>query len=160
MKQNNPLIGYISIGLAIYFLIAQLEFGFFEPFHGMHTIIAIVGICFIVHSQAKNAPIHLLIGTFLAGISIHLYGLSHINGWIDYWAIYLLLLSISFLLYYLQTKKQLWVGLTFAGTSVLLILSKEIPDTFQSIQFILDFIDSFWPVGLLIFGIILIRKSN
>jgi len=159
MKQSNQLIGYISIGLAIYFLIAQLEFSFFDKLNGLHTIIGIIGICFIIFSQTKNAPIHLLIGTFLVGISIHLYGLLHINGWIDYWAIYLLLLSISFLLYYLQTKKQLVTGLTFASISLLFIISKQLPNIFQPIHFVIEFVNTFWPVALLIFGVFFIRKN-
>lgn len=159
MKEHKHLIAYISIGLAIYFLIIQLQLPFFDFVPGFHSIIAIIGISFIIQSQTKNAPTHLLFGTFFIGISIHLFCLQHFTNWIDYWAIYLLLLSVSILLYYLQTKKKVWTGIILLCLSIILILSHQFPETFDSILFVLDFIDTFWPVALLIYGVLLLRRS-
>lgn len=158
MKQYKQLIGYICIGLSIYFLMTQLNLPIFRYVDGIYTVIAIIGLSFVIYSQTKNEPIHLLFGTFFIGIGIHLFGLTHIKHWIDDWAMYLLFLSISILLYYLQTKKNGWIGLSLLILSSFLIIGNHFPETFSSIHFMLDFINTFWPIGLLIYGFLLLRK--
>lgn len=158
MKQYKHLIGYICIGLSIYFLMTQLNLSIFHYVQGIYTIIAIIGLSFVIYSQTKNEPIHLLFGTFFIGISIQLFGLTHIKNWIDNWAMYVLFLSISVLLYYLQTKKSGWIGLFLFILASFLIIGNHFPDTFSSIHFILDFVNTFWPIGLLIYGVLLLRK--
>ncbi|HLR65177.1 MAG TPA: hypothetical protein VK075_07105 [Pseudogracilibacillus sp.] len=158
MKTNLSRIGYICIGLSVYFLIYQLQLNMFENFYYIHTIIGIIGISYIVYSQTKNDPVYLLIGSFLFGISIHLYCTMFYPNWPSYWAMYLLILGMSFLLYYIQTKKQLVTGLITVSLALILLVNFRFPTLFESIPFIFDFIDTFWPLSLLGFGIYFIKK--
>lgn len=160
MQRQPLLIAYILIGLGIYFLIKQLEFVFFQPFIGWPTILAIVGISFLLHSYTAREKQNLFLGVLLIGLGVHFHGLQQYDFWYDHWSIYTLIVGISLLFRYFQTKKGLLISSLLIIISTIMIFSISLPDWFQPIYSVIDFIETFWPIILIIIGLFLLRKRS
>lgn len=159
MKKRNLFTSYILIGLGIYFLIKQLEFSFFEPFIGWSTIVIIIGIAFLLHSYTAKEQSHLFTGIILLGIGIHFHGLQNYDFWYNHWSIYTLIIGIAYLFMFFKTKKGLIPSVVLLSISIIMIFSITLPDWFKGIYGIIDFIETFWPVILIVLGIYFIRKK-
>lgn len=159
MKRKNSFIAYVLIGLGIYFLVKQLNFAFFEPFIGWPTVIAIIGIAFLLHSYTANEEGNIFIGVILLGIGIHLHGLQHYDFWYNHWSIYTLIFGIAYLILFFKTKRGLIPSVVLMSVSIIMIFSITLPSWFKGIYGIIDFIETFWPVILIVIGIYFIRKQ-
>lgn len=159
MRQKNTFIAYILIGLGVYFLIKQLNFAFFEPFTGWPTVIAIIGVSFLLHSYTAKDEGNIFTGVILLGIGIHFHGLQNYDFWYNHWSVYTLIIGIAYLILFFKTKKGLIPSVVLISVSVIMIFSITLPDWFKGIYGIIDFIETFWPVILIVIGIYFIRKK-
>lgn len=157
MKKQNAFIAYIVIGIGIYFLIKQLDLQLFSAFYSWPTFLMIIGIAYLIHSYSTNELEHIFTGVLLLGLGIHFHGLENYAFWFDHWSAYALIVGIAFIVRYMQTKKGLIPGVVLIGIALLMIFSVTLPDWFQWIYGVVDFLETFWPVALIVFGVYLLR---
>lgn len=159
MKKRNLFIAYLLIGMGIYFLIKQLELSFFDPLIGWPTMLAIVGISFLLHSYTAKEQDNIFVGVLLLGLAIHIHGLQNYIFWYDHWSIYTLIVGIAFLVLFFKTKKGLIPTLILISLSIIMIFSITLPPSFKPIYVVIDFIETFWPVLLIAIGVYFIWKK-
>lgn len=157
MKKQDAFIGYILIGIGIYFLIEQLDLQLFTAFYSWPTFLIIIGVAFLLHSYSTNEHDHIFTGILLLGLGIHFHGLENYDFWFDHWSVYALITGLAFIIRYLQTKKGLIPGAVLVGIALLMIFSVTLPDWFQWIYGVVDFLEAFWPVAVIAFGVYLLK---
>lgn len=160
MKRKNYFIAYLLIGIGIYFLIKQLELPFFEPLVGWPTLLGIVGTSFLLHSYKTKNKQNIFIGVLLVGFSIHFNGIEYYSFWYDHWAVYTLIVGIAYLISFFSTKKGLVLAVVLISISIIMLFSITLPDWVKPIYGIIDFIETFWPIILIVLGIYFLRTKR
>ncbi|MFS0672959.1 LiaI-LiaF-like domain-containing protein [Ornithinibacillus sp. 179-J 7C1 HS] len=159
MKNKNTLTAYLLIGIGVYFLLRQLKLPIFTDFYSWPTILIIIGIALLIYSFQVKDYNQLFSGTILLGLGIHFHGIRHYSFWIDHWAMYPLIVGIAFLIRYLKTKQGLLPGIILTALACLFIFSVNIPTWFNWIHDVVNFINVYWPIVLVIIGIYLLKKK-
>lgn len=159
MRKQHLFTAYLLIGLGIYFLIKQLDFVFFRPFLGWPTVVAIIGIAFLLHSYTTREKQNIFIGIIILGIGVHFHGMQNYSFWYNHWSVYTLIIGIAYLIRFFYTKKGMIPAIVLLSISIIMIFSISLPEWFKGIYSIVDFIETFWPVILIIIGIYFIRKK-
>lgn len=153
MKNRNSFIAYLLIALGVYFLIKQLDLMFFRPFIGWPTMIAVIGLVFLLHSYTARQDNSLFIGVILLGFGIHFHGSQNYIFWYDHWSIYTLIVGIAYFVLFLKTKKGFIKAIILLSISIIMIFSISLPSWFKGIFGVIDFIETFWPVILIGLGV-------
>ncbi|MHA6252105.1 LiaI-LiaF-like domain-containing protein [Oceanobacillus sp. CAU 1775] len=159
VNKQNSLIAYILIGVGVFFLLRELKLPIFTNFYSWQTILIVIGIAFLIHSYRGKNYEQIFTGVLLLGIGIHLHGIQNYSFWIDHWGMYLLILGLAFLLRYFKTKNGLLMALLFIGVGALLVFSSQFNTYFYWINDLFRLAEKFWPILIIIFGIILLRKK-
>lgn len=157
MKKQHAFAAYILIGIGIYFLIRQLNLALFANFYSWPTFLIIIGIAFLIHSYSAKEFQNIFTGVLLLGLGIHFHGLENYSFWLDHWAVYALIVGVAFLFRFLKTRSGLIPGVVLIGIALLMIFSVTLPEWFQWIYGVADFLETFWPVALIVVGIYLLR---
>lgn len=160
MKKQHTLTAYLLIGIGVFFLLRQLNIPIINNFYSWQTIIILIGLVLIIHSYATKNYQNLFSGTIVLGLGIHFYGLAYYSFWIDHWGMYLLIVGIAFVIRFFQTKKGLVPGLILVAIAVIMIFSVRLPSWFNWIYIIIDYMEKFWPILLIITGIYLLKKRK
>ncbi|WP_067727261.1 LiaI-LiaF-like domain-containing protein [Oceanobacillus damuensis] len=158
MKKQNSLLAYLLIGIGIYFLLRELKIPILTDFYSWQTLLIIIGLSLLIHSYTSKGYQNLFGGTIILGIGIHLHGVQHYSFWIDHWAVFLLIIGLAFIVRYSKTKNGLLPGLFLVALAVLMIFSINLPDYLDWIYEIVDVLESFWPIALILVGIYFLRK--
>ena len=159
MKQQHILSAYILIGLGVYFLIEQLELALFAKFYSWPTFLIIIGIVFLIYSYTTKEYNNIFTGVLLLGLGIHFHGLENYDFWFDHWSIFALIIGLAYLFRFFKTKRGLIPAGVLIGIAVLMIFSVSLPSWFEWIYGVADFIETFWPVALIVVGVYLLRKK-
>ncbi|WP_405100860.1 LiaI-LiaF-like domain-containing protein [Oceanobacillus sp. FSL H7-0719] len=160
MKKQNALFAYILIGIGFFFLFRELKLPIFTNFYSWQTLLIIIGAAILIHSYRAKSYENIFIGILILGIGIHLHGAENYHFWIDHWAIYLIIIGLAFLLRAMKTKSGMLAGILFLAAGVLLIYSQKFSAYFSWIYDIFALLDKFWPIVLILVGIILLRKGK
>ncbi|MCP3025522.1 LiaI-LiaF-like domain-containing protein [Halobacillus sp. A5] len=160
MKKQNIFAGYLLIGLGIYFLLQQLNMPFFSAFYSWPTILMIIGTAFLLHCYITKDFSNIIPGTILLGFGIHFHGKDRFTFWIDHWAIFTLIVGVAFLFKYAKTKSGLLTAIVLLGLSGFGLFSTANPGWFSVIYIFIEWIERFWPVVLVVVGIILLKKRT
>ncbi|WP_010651062.1 LiaI-LiaF-like domain-containing protein [Oceanobacillus massiliensis] len=159
MKKQNSLLAYILIGIGIYFLLRELKVPILTDFYSWQTLLIIIGLALLIHSYTAKHYQNLFAGTIVLGLGIHLHGVQHYTFWIDHWGVYVLIIGLAFIVRHTKTKKGILPGILLVLLAVLLIFSINLPGYFDWIYDIINLLERFWPVVLVIIGIYLLRKK-
>lgn len=160
MKKQNALPAYILIGIGIFFLLRQLKLPIITDFYSWQTIIIIIGLALLIHSYTSKSYHNLFSGSILLGIGIHLHGIQHYDFWIDHWAVYPLIIGIAFLVRRTKVKQGLFPGVILTAVSILLIFSVSLPPWLDWFYQVIDTLEQFWPVVLILIGLYLLMKRK
>lgn len=160
MRKQNSFAAYILIGIGFYFLIKQLNLPILTDFYSWPTLLIIVGIALLIHSYAAKDYQNLFSGTVVLGLGIHFHGLNHYSFWIDHWAMFPLIIGIAFIVRFLRTKNGLLPGIILIGVSMLMIFSIDVPEWLSWIYIVIDFLEQFWAIALIVLGIFLLKKKK
>ncbi|WP_106497001.1 LiaI-LiaF-like domain-containing protein [Lentibacillus sp. Marseille-P4043] len=160
MKKQNSFAGYLLIGLGAFFLLRELKLPIVTDFYSWTTLLIIIGLALLIHSYSSKDYQNLFTGTIILGLGIHFHGVNHYTFWIDHWAVYPLIVGIAFIVRYLRTKKGLLPGVILVIVSLLLIFSIRLPVWFNWIYTIVDLIERFWPIIIIIIGIYFLKKRK
>lgn len=159
LRKQHFLTAYFLIGIGIYFLLQHLNLSFFQSFYGWPTILMIIGLSFLLHSYTTKEHQSLFVGVILFGFGLHFHGLKTYDFWYDHWSIYTLIVGIAFLLRFFKTKSGFITAIILIGISILMIFSISLPEWFNGIFGVVEFIETFWPVVLIVIGVLLLRKK-
>jgi Domain of unknown function (DUF5668) len=160
VKKQNALPAYILIGIGIFFLLRQLKLPIITDFYSWQTIIIIIGLALLIHSYTSKSYHNLFSGSILLGIGIHLHGIQHYDFWIDHWAVYPLIIGIAFLVRRTKVKQGLFPGVILTAVSILLIFSVSLPPWLDWVYQVIDTLEQFWPVVLILIGLYLLMKKK
>ena len=153
-------IGFLLIGVGVYFLLRQLRFPILTDFYSWPTLLMIIGIAFLLYSYISNDYKNLFSGVLLLGIGLHFHGLNNYRFWIDHWGVYPLIVSLAFLIRYPKTKSGLFPGLILLVISLFAIFASNKPTWFNWINEIVEFLNQFWPIVLIGIGVFLLWKKK
>src|SRR5699024_1175844 len=103
---------------------------------------------------------NLFSGTVLLGLVVHFNGLHNYPFWIDHWAMYPLIIGIAFIVRFLRTKNGLLPGALLIGISLLMIFSENVPEWLDWIYIVIDFLEKFWAIAIILLGILLLKKKK
>ncbi|WP_249870955.1 LiaI-LiaF-like domain-containing protein [Oceanobacillus saliphilus] len=159
MKKQNSLLAYLLIGIGIYFLLRELKIPILTDFYSWQTLLIIIGLALLIHSYTSKNYQNLFGGTIVLGLGIHLHGVQYYTFWIDHWAVFLLIIGLAFIVRYAKTKKGLLPGLLLIGLAILMIFSINLPGYFNWIYDIIEFLERFWPIAMIVIGIYLLKKK-
>lgn len=160
MKRQHSIGAYILIGIGLFFLLRQLKVPILTNFYSWQTIVIIIGLALIIHSYKTKSYQNIFSGIVILGIGIHFHGLEHYSFWIDHWAVFILIIGIAFLVRYTKTKDGFLYGILLSGLAILLLFPIDLPNWLNWIYILLDFVEGFWPIFLIIIGIYLLRREK
>ncbi|HLR40810.1 MAG TPA: DUF5668 domain-containing protein [Virgibacillus sp.] len=160
MKKQNSFAAYILIGVGAYFLLKQLDLPILHDFYSWPTLLIIVGIALLIHSYSAKDYQNLFSGTVVLGLGVHFHGLHNYPFWIDHWAMYPLIIGIAFIVRFLRTKNGLLPGTLLIGISLLMIFSENVPEWLDWIYIVIDFLEKFWAIAIILLGILLLKKKK
>ncbi|WP_100373664.1 LiaI-LiaF-like domain-containing protein [Bacillus sp. FJAT-45037] len=158
MRKQRIFPGVLLIGLGIYLIMSQYSFPLQEQLTSWPSILVIIGISFFVQSTLSKDPSTLFPGAMLTGLGIHFHGQALVPSWPSSWAMYTLIVGLSFLLLYVRTKKEgLFPAMILLLISAIGISSVDPLDWFEPTSSVLF---DFWPILLIVIGFILIIKRK
>jgi len=160
LKRQHSIGAYILIGIGLFFLLRQLKVPILTNFYSWQTIVIIIGLALIIHSYKTKSYQNIFSGIVILGIGIHFHGLEHYSFWIDHWAVFILIIGIAFLVRYTKTKDGFLYGILLSGLAILLLFPIDLPNWLNWIYILLDFVEGFWPIFLIIIGIYLLRREK
>lgn len=160
MRKTNDLTAYILIGVGLYFLLPHLNIPFLSNLSTWPSLLIILGVSLLIHSYLSRDYPKVFPGVILTGLGIHFHAVTIYPAWIDHWSVYVIIIGLAFLIRFQKTKGGLYPGLIllFIGLFMLFSVANQgIPD---SIDRIVDLVEAYWPIGLIIFGIYLLFKKR
>ncbi|WP_216828832.1 LiaF transmembrane domain-containing protein [Alkalihalobacterium elongatum] len=158
MKKQGIFPGILFIGVGVYFLLQQFDLPFVKQLLTWPSILLIIGLAFLFQSYLGHDSGAVFPGALLVGLGIHFHSIVIFANWPTHWAMFTLIVGLSFLILYLRTKRD---GLVPA--IILLIISgfgffsSDLMHWFVSI---LDIFEGFWPILLIALGVYLIFRRK
>ncbi|WP_085991768.1 LiaI-LiaF-like domain-containing protein [Oceanobacillus senegalensis] len=160
MKKQNSLIAYIFIGLGLFFLLRHLKIPIITNFYSWQTILIIIGIILLFYSYTSKNYDQLFNGSIVLGLGIHFHGMNHYQFWISHWAVYVLIVGIAFLVRASKTKRGFLLGTALTAVSIFMIFSNQLSHYFYWVHDVKNYIELFWPIILIIIGVVLLIKKK
>src|SRR5699024_9818889 len=103
---------------------------------------------------------NLVSGTVVLVLGVYIQGLLNYPFLIDHWAMYPLVIGISFIVRFLRTKNGLLPGILLIGISLLMIFSENVPEWLDWIYIVIDFLEKFWAIAIILLGILLLNNKK
>src|SRR5699024_6869715 len=154
IKNNlNIFFVYLLILLSIFYLLLHLDFSFLQDYYSWPTLLVIIGVVFLIDSYKENEFQHIFTGTLLIGLGIHFHGLEQYDFWLDHWSVFSLIVGLALLMRFFKTKKGLVLSCILIGISIIMIFSISLPDWFDWIYDVVYFLETFWPIALIVIGV-------
>lgn len=156
MKKQNIFPGIILIGFGLYFFLQQTEVSILKPFYSWPSLLIIVGIAFLCQGYLAKDYESILPGTILTGFGIHFHVVEHYSLWPNHIGVFILIISLGFLLRYQKLKTGLFHGLLFLIISILLLFYDRFANWFGLLETSMKTVWNFWPVLLIGIGLFLL----
>lgn len=156
MKSQNTIPGIILIGFGVYYYLQQTNIILFDQFYTWPTLMAIVGLAFLVQAYRGNDYNCILPGVILFGFGIHLHIVGRLSIWPDHLGAFILIIALAFLLRYQKTGTGLFHGILFLILAALLLFYEQISNWLATLETGLAIVWKFWPVALILIGIYLL----
>ncbi|WP_071460287.1 LiaI-LiaF-like domain-containing protein [Bacillus massilinigeriensis] len=154
MKKQQIFPAAIFVGFGLYLLLQQKDVPFFSSFQSWPSLLAIVGIGFLLQGYKGKDSDAILPGTIFLGLGIH-FGLSvRMDVWPDHAGAFLLIIALGFLLRYQKTGTGMPNGLLFLLISALLLFKDKIPAIIPGSN-AASVIGELWPIIFIAIGALL-----
>lgn len=160
MKKQRIFPGIILIGFGLYFFLEHSEIEIFPGFFSWPTLLCIVGIAFLVQAYSGNEYESILPGVILLGFGAHFHIANNLEIWPDSLGIFILIISLGFILRTRKTNSGMMHGLILFTVAILTLFYDKIITSFGILETGTDSIEKFWPFVLMAIGVyILLRKK-
>jgi hypothetical protein len=161
MKGQRLFPGMILIGFGIYFYLQQSTITIFREFYTWPTLLIIVGAAFLVQGYKGREYESILPGTILTGFGLHFHILNKISIWPDHMGVFILIISLGFLLRYQKSGNGMFQGVLFLILAIILLFYDKVLEWLGFLQGGVDVIREFWPIIIVLIGVylLLIKKK-
>ncbi|MGF2617286.1 hypothetical protein FZC84_05480 [Rossellomorea vietnamensis] len=156
MKGQRLFPGMILIGFGIYFYLQQSSIPVFREFYTWPTLLIIVGAAFLTQGYKGRDYESILPGTILTGFGMHFHISSNVAIWPDHIGVFILIISLGFLLRYQKTGNGLFQGVLFLILAIILLFYDKVLKWLGILQGGVDVIKDFWPLIIVLIGIYLL----
>ncbi|MGV3464390.1 MAG: hypothetical protein ACO1OT_03745, partial [Heyndrickxia sp.] len=143
-----------------YFYLSQNHLELFKEYITWPSLLIIIGIAFLVQGYNGKNYEAILPGVIFTGFGIHFHIVHKLSTWPDNMGIFLLIISLGFLLQYQKTRNGLFQGMLFLILSIILLFYDKVIGTLGLLQ---NRVANFWkysPIALIIIGLILLFKKK
>ncbi|KHD86900.1 LiaI-LiaF-like domain-containing protein [Heyndrickxia ginsengihumi] len=156
MKNQKIFPAVILIGFGLYFYLQRYHLEGMAQYFTWPTLLIIVGLAFLGQGYWGNDYEAILPGVILVGFGLHFHIVHKIAIWPDNIGIFILIISLGFLLRYQKTGDGLLYGLLFLLLSVVLLFSDKTLSWFGLVENNVSSLWNFWPAILVIIGFYLL----
>lgn len=160
MKNQKVFAGIILISFGLYFYLSQNHIELFKEYITWPTLFIIVGIAFLVQGYSGKNYEAILPGVIFAGFGFHFHVVHKLAIWPDNMGIFILIISLGFLLQYQKTRNGLFQGLLFLILSIILLFYDKVVSTLGLLENRANIIWKYSPVALIIIGVILLFRKR
>ncbi|MET3697360.1 hypothetical protein SAMN05877753_105268 [Bacillus oleivorans] len=153
--KNRIFPGILLLGFGCYFFIDDWipGWGFLQSWP---TLLAIIGLAFLGQAYIGKDYESIIPGVIFTGIGIHFHVVSQLALWASHFGVFVLVIALGFLLYYQKKGDGLAVGLSFLILAVFLLFSDKVATGIGVLESSIAFIQRFWPLVFIIFGLVLL----
>jgi cadmium resistance protein CadD (predicted permease) len=160
MKTQRIFPGIVLIGFGLYFFLEHSQIEIFPGFFSWPTLLCIVCIAFLIQAYSGNEFDSILPGVILLGFGAHFHIVENLDIWPDNIGIFILIISLGFILRARKTKSGMLYGMILFIISILILFYDKISTSFGILETSTANIEKFWPFVLMGIGVyILIRKK-
>lgn len=149
MKGNHIFPGIILIGFGLYFFLERSNIHIFTGFYSWPTLFCMIGLAFLIQAYYGGDVHAILPGVILFGFGLHFHLGQLIEAWPSDFGIFILILSIGFILQARKTKSGMVYGVTLCILAFFILFYDKITSVLHVNQNII----TFWPFVLVAFGI-------
>ena len=149
MKGQRIFPGIILIGFGLYFFLERSQIHIFAGFYTWPTLFCIVGIAFLIQAYYGKDVHAILPGVILFGFGAHFHLVQLIKAWPSHFGIFILIISIGFILQARKTKSGMFYGITLCILSIFILFYDKVTSLLTFTQNIVNF----WPFVLMAFGV-------
>ncbi|CAM3748148.1 LiaI-LiaF-like domain-containing protein [Mesobacillus zeae] len=162
MKNQRIFPGVILIGFGIYFYLQQENIEFFQDFHSWPTLMAIVGIAFLVQGYWGKDYDSILPGAIFLGLGVHFHIAGRLEIWPGHLGAFILIIALGFLLRYQKTGTGLIHGILFLALAALLLFYGKMSAMPFMLKPGIASLWQFWPAILILAGVflLLVKKKK
>jgi len=160
MKNQKVFAGIILLGFGFYFYLSQNHLELFKEYITWPSLLIIIGIAFLVQGYNGKNYESILPGVIFTGFGLHFHIVNKLSIWPNNMGIFLLIISLGFLLQYQKTRNGLFQGMLFLILSIILLFYDKVIGTLGLLQ---NRVANFWkysPIALIIIGLILLIKKK
>lgn len=161
MKQQRLFPGVILIGFGLYFFLQQTGLNNIQPFLSWPTLLIVIGLAFLAEAYSGNEASGILPGVILTGFGIHFHVVNHFQFWSNDTGVFILIISLGFLMQYQKTKKGLFQGLLFLILAIITLFYDKVIEWLGILENRAFSLWQFWPIVLIIIGgyLLFIKKK-
>lgn len=159
MKKQGFFPGILLIGLGAYFLLDQLKIPILKDIFTWPTLLLLIGIAFLLQAFLAKEKQSIFPGVILTGLGIHFHGRVLFDFWPDHWAMYTIIVGLAFLIRAQKTKSGIVPGILLIVISLLGLFYDGIISWMSYISLAVNWVETFWPVLLIIIGIYILLKK-
>lgn len=154
---HNKATGFLLILLGVLLFAYKSSWVPFDSFFTWPFALFLLGTALIFFAFINAIAPFALIGGIISTLGISVWGLEHVTGWPRHWGILAVMLGISFLLQFMINRNNMsaLIGSILVTSGVLTWPGiREIP----GIAPVANLFTTYWPILLVCFGVLLIRK--
>lgn len=160
MKNQKIFAGIILLGFGFYFYLSQNNLELFKDYITWPSLFIIVGIAFLVQGYSGKNYEAILPGVIFAGFGLHFHVVHKLSIWPNNMGIFLLIISLGFLLQYQKTRNGLFQGMLFLILSIILLFYDKVIGTLGLLENRVNTVWKYSPVALIIIGLIFLFKKK
>ena len=154
MKRQGIFPGVLLIGVGLIFLLQNYSIPYINTIFTWPSILLIIGLAFLFQAYIGKDYHSIFTGVLLVGLGIHFHGLQLFSFWPNHWAMFTMIIGLAFLFRYSKTKKDGFIpGIILLLISLIAFFYTGFIDLFGSFY---SYVDSFWPIALIIAGVYLL----
>lgn len=160
MKKHWTLPALFFIIVGAYFLFNQFSYPLFQVIYSSNGILMLFGLAFLVHAMIEKDAASMLPATLLIGIGAHFLWKDTVSIWPDDITSFLFIISIGIFLQSKSTKSGLFPGIIiFLLALFLYFFPSNVPFS-PNVQKTFPYIQKYWPMILIIIGVILFARRK
>lgn len=156
MKNQRYFPGIILLGFGIYYFWRQSNIPLFREYMTWPTLLAIIGIAFLVQGYKGDRYEAILPGVILTGFGLHFHVVEAVAIWPDASAALILFIALGSILRYQKTGDGLAQGILFLAFAGLMTFYDHILGWLGVLGNKMNSILQYWPLLLIIIGIYLL----
>ncbi|GAA0333769.1 hypothetical protein GCM10008967_25660 [Bacillus carboniphilus] len=148
--------GILLLGFGCYFFIDNWFPSSWGYLQSWPTLLVIIGIAFIGQAYIGKDYESIFPGVMFTGIGIHFHVVYQLGLWSNHFGVFVLIIALSFLLYYQKKGDGFAIGVSFLILAVFLLFSDKVTTTIGFIETSISMIQRFWPLIFIGVGLFLL----